>query len=355
MNSRERVLLTFDRKLPDRVPMWCGASPEFIKKAMNYIEASDTESVYIRFHDDFRRVYAVYDGPREHAPDYNLPEGVTVRSPFGVDRHGYGYGQPTGHPLAEATLEEVHAYPWPDPKWMSAENIKKDALKWNGEYAILGGDWSPFWHDAIDLLGMEGLLVKMYEEPEIVEAVLQHLVDYYYGVSERIFEAAADVIDIFFMGNDMGTQTGPMVGEKLFRQFLFPHFKRLAELGHRYGLKVMLHCCGGFAPLIPCLAEAGIDALQSLQPDANGMEPAILKKNYGDIMIFNGSVDSHHILIDGTPELVREKTKEILKTMMPGGGFILSPSHDYLLEETPVENVLEMYDTVMQYGNYIQK
>jgi uroporphyrinogen decarboxylase len=352
MTSKERVLLAFERKQPDRVPVWCGASPEFIRKSMEYLGVSDEESVYKRFHDDFRRVYAVYAGPKEHAPDYNLPQGITMRSPFGIDRHGYGYGQPTTHPLADATLEEVNAYPWPDPAWMGVEHIKNDALKWKGEYAILGGDWSPFWHDAIDLMGMENLLVKMYEEPEIIEALLGHLVDYYYGVSERIFRVAADVIDIFFIGNDLGSQTGPIVGENLFRKFLLPHFERLAKLGHQYGLKVMLHCCGGFAPLIPCLVEAGIDALQSLQPDAYGMEPACLKQKYGDIIIFNGCVDSHNVLINGNPESVKEKTREILEVMMPGGGFILSPSHDYLLEETPVENVLAMYDTVMEYGNY---
>lgn len=206
--------------------------------------------------------------------------------------------------------------------------------------------------DAIDLVGMENLLVKMYEEPEIVDAVFSHIVDYYAAVSEHIFAEAGDAIDIFFIGNDFGSQTGPLVGEVLFRRFILPHLKRLADLGHRYGYKVMLHCCGGFAPLIPCLAEAGIDALQSLQPDARDMEPASLKKKYGDIMVLNGCVDSHNILVDGYPELVREQTRKILEVMMVGGGFILSPSHDYLLEETPVENVLAMYETALKYGGY---
>lgn len=62
-------------------------------------------------------------------------------------------------------------------------------------------DWSPFWHDAIDLLGMENLYVKMYDQAELVDSVMQHLVDCYASVSQRIFDAAADVIDIFFIGN----------------------------------------------------------------------------------------------------------------------------------------------------------
>jgi uroporphyrinogen decarboxylase len=37
--------------------------------------------------------------------------------------------------------------------------------------------------------------------------------------------------------------------------------------------------------------------------------------------------------------------------MMPGGGFVLSASHDKLLEETPVENVLAMFDVPRDYSN----
>lgn len=351
MNSKERVLLAFDHKETDRVPVWCGASPEFLAKAKKVLNLNDDESVYKRFGDDFRRVYAKYNGPVENAPDYELPAGTTYRSPFGIARHGYGYGQPISHPLSEATLEEIHNYPWPDPSWMSAKDIRSEVQKWNNEYAILGGDWSPFWHDAIDLIGMENLMIKMYEEPELVDALMNHIVDYYYGVNKIIFEEAADVIDIFFMGNDLGSQNGPLLGGALFNRFVYPYLKRLANLAHTYGLKVMLHCCGGIEPLIPKLIEAGIDALQALQPDAVGMEPAFLKNKYGSQMVFNGCIDSHHVLIEGTPALARETTIRIVNIMKPGGGFILSPSHDYLLEETPVENVLGMYDAVTAISN----
>ena len=98
---------------------------------------------------------------------------------------------------------------------------------------------------------METCTLKMYDEPEVVDAVIEHMVDYYAAVSQRIFDAAADAIDIFFIGNDFGSQTGPLLGEDLFRRFILPHLERLVDLGHAYRLKVMMHCCGGFAPLIP--------------------------------------------------------------------------------------------------------
>ncbi len=357
MTSRERVLAAFEHEEPDRVPCWCGASVEFWEKARRRLQLDD-EGVRVRLGDDFRRVFAEYAGP-----EFPLSEGATSRTVFGIERQGLGYGQPMSHPLAPAvllreneaagaTLREVHDYAWPEPEWMDVSKIKAEAQAYKGEYAILGGDWSPFWHDAIDLLGMENLYIKMYSEPELVDAVMQHLVDFYADVSRRIFDAAADSIDIFFIGNDFGSQTGPLLGPALFERFLLPHLKRLIDLGHSYGLKVQLHCCGGFAPLIPLLIEAGLDGLHAVQPDCRGMDLRTLKAEFGDKILFNGAIDSHHVLIDGTAEIVRKKTREVLDIMMPGGGYVAGASHDTILEETPLENVLEMFDTVREYGNY---
>ena len=41
--------------------------------------------------------------------------------------------------------------------------------------------------------------------------------------------------------------------------------------------------------------------------------------------------------------------------MMPGGGYVAGASHDYILEETPVENVLAMFDAVGEFGAYPPK
>jgi len=125
----------------------------------------------LRFGDDFRRVFARYVGP-----EIVLSPGATSRTPFGVERVGLGYGQPTFHPLAGASLRDVHAYAWPDPAWMDVSHIRAEAEGFARQYAILGGDWSPFWHDLIDLLGMEEMYLKMYDEPALVDAILAHVV-----------------------------------------------------------------------------------------------------------------------------------------------------------------------------------
>jgi uroporphyrinogen decarboxylase len=180
---------------------------------------------------------------------------------------------------------------------------------------------------------------------------LAHIVEFYYDVSRRTFAAAADMIDIFFIGNDFGSTTGPLIGERQFRRFLLPHLKCLVDLGHAHGLKVLLHCCGGYAPLIPALIEIGMDGLQALQPTCRGMDPARLKAEFGRDITMMGCIDTQ-LVIEGTPEKVRAETRRVLEIMKPGAGYVASPSHDYVLVETPVENVLALYDAVDEYGDY---
>ena len=346
MTSRDRVLTAFAHEEPDRVPGWCGASKEFWAKARRELELDD-EALRVRFGDDFRRVFARYAGP-----PVELAPGTTSQTPFGVPREGIGYGQPTSHPLADAGPSDVDAYPWPRAAWMDVSQIRTEAEAYGGQYAILGGDWSPYWHDLIDLLGMENMYLKMYDRPELIDDVLQHVVDYYAAVSQNVFDAAAEAIDVFFIGNDFGSQHGPLLSEAMFRRFMLPHLKRLVDLGHGYVLKVMLHCCGGFAELIPAMIEIGIDGVHAIQPCCRGMDLARLKADFGEKILFNGAIDSQHVLIDGTPESVRKDTREVLDIMKPGGGYVAGASHDTILEETPLENVLTMFEAIREFGGY---
>ena len=100
MTSRERVLAVFAGDIPDRVPAWLGASPEWKALAKARAGLKTDEALALFVGDDFRRVHAKYAGPPECSPDraFVHPE-ATARTPFGVERTGYGYGQPVEHPL----------------------------------------------------------------------------------------------------------------------------------------------------------------------------------------------------------------------------------------------------------------
>ena len=228
--------------------------------------------------------------------------------------------------------------------------MRKEAAAWGGQFAILGGDWSPFWHDVIDLVGMEGIYYLMFDDPDAASFLFKKVTDFYVA-SQRIFEEAGDLIDIFFIGDDFGSTTGPLFGPELYERFISPCIRRLAKLGHRYKLKVMLHCCGGYRPLIPLMIRDGIDGLHALQPNCAGMAPAELKREFGGRVLLNGAIDTQTVLLEGNPVLARVETLRTLAIMAPGGGYVAGPSHDYLLEETPLENVLALYDAVREWND----
>jgi len=353
MSPRERVAAAFAHREPDRVPAWCGASPDFLAKAEAAL-GLDEEAFRRRIGDDFRRVTAPW---RDPGPP--LATGSTWRSPFGVERRGIGYGQPVCHPLAQAASGADHAarmaafaaWPWPDAEDVDVSGLRAQAKAWGGEYAVLGGDWSPFWHDVIDLVGMEGLYYLMYDDPEAATLLFDRVTGFYLDSSARIFEEAEGLIDIFFIGNDFGSTTGPLFGPDIYERFISPSIRRLAELGHRRGLKVMLHCCGGYRPLVPLMVRDGLDGLHALQPRCAGMDPASLKRDFGGQVLLNGAIDSQTVLLEGDPTLARAETLRTLAIMAPGGGYVAGPSHDWLLGETPLENVLALYDAVAEWND----
>ena len=136
----------------------------------------------------------------------------------------------------------------------------------------------------------------------------------------------------------------------LFERFALPSLQRLIDLGHRYGRKVMLHCCGGFRPLFPSMIRAGLDGVHAAAAVLRRAWSPRAQAGLRRPILLNGAIDSHHVLIKGTPgSRVRSETRRTLDILSPGGGYVAGASHDYILEETPLENVLAMFDTIREY------
>ena len=171
MTSRERVLTSLSHHEPDRVPCWLGTSPEW-KGWPVIIWVCPTTKPAGTPGRRFPTGVPSYAGP-SGAPDHEPDEpDATYRTPFGVERYGYGYGMPLHEPLKDVRRWPRSRVRWPDPEWIDVSHIREDALKYDREYAILGGEWSPFWHDAIDLLGFDGLIYADARQPGVVEAVI---------------------------------------------------------------------------------------------------------------------------------------------------------------------------------------
>lgn len=344
MNSKERVLKTLGHEEPDRVPLWYGAADGLTTKLIQQCRVEDEEALMEHLHIDFRRVHERYIGP-----------DLGNKTFWGVEREGSYYGQPMSHPLAGiSTVEEVHAYPhWPSPDWFDFAGVKELCERW-ADYAIIGGPWVVTFTDATELVGMSEFFIKMHTHPDVMHAILQEVSDFYYELATRFFEAVGSRLDIFFFGDDMGTQEALLISPNDWREFCRPHVARFVELGHQADLKTMFHSCGAIHEIIPELVNLGLDALNPIQVKATGMGLAELKKDFGSKLTFHGAIDHQQILPSGNVEEVRSEVRRVIDILAPGGGYCLAPSHDLMLDEFPVENVVAMYDEAFEYGTYHQ-
>jgi len=167
----------------------------------------------------------------------------------------------------------------------------------------------------------------------------------------RMLEKAKGKLDLMWLGEDLGTQRGPMVSLPLFRKHIRPRHQKFVDLASSFGIPVMMHSCGSSSWAFDDFIAMGIAAVDTLQPEARDMAPAFLKKRYGANLAFHGCISTAGTVATGTaPDVVRD-VRSTLDVMMPGGGYAFSPTH-MLQDNTPVENVVAMYETVHTYGRY---
>ena len=140
--------------------------------------------------------------------------------------------------------------------------------------------------------------------------------------------------------------TGMRDGYSLFS----PVGQRRSDLCHEFGIKVFHHDDGGCRPFLPLLIEMGIDILNPIQWTCPGMDMQELKSEFGDKICFHGAIENQRILPFGTPEEVRGEVRHCIDALASDGtGYILASCHN-LQVNTPVENIIAMYDEAWQYG-----
>ncbi|MBN1402522.1 MAG: hypothetical protein JXA74_16905 [Anaerolineae bacterium] len=185
--------------------------------------------------------------------------------------------------------------------------------------------------------------------PELVKALFARIRAFYCGYAERIPEAADGQLDIWRMGDDLGTQPGPMTFAAMWVEFLGPGFAEFVALAKSYGLWVMHHTCGSVRPLIPLIIKRGLDVLQSSQPQAADMDPWELKATFGEGPAFHGGISFQRTLPFGTHEEIRREVQDRVAALAPGGGYIVCTSHN-AQADTQVRNVEALVEAYHDYG-----
>jgi uroporphyrinogen decarboxylase len=217
----------------------------------------------------------------------------------------------------------------------------------------VGGSALQVGHNYAFTRGFELFLMDMLENPPLWHALSERLTDWAIDYMTAFLTPIADLVDIVQFTDDMGTQRALFMSPEHYRSFLKPYHRRWMEAVHRLapGAKIAMHTCGSVYQIIPDFIEIGIEILNPIQPKATNMEALRLKTEFGRDLSFLGGVDIQDLLPHGTADQVRAGVRELIETLGPGGGFILAPSHQFQ-PDVPPENIVAMYDTVLNEGNY---
>lgn len=354
MTPKQRVLTAFAHEQPDRVPIGYAANPGIDGRLKSHfgLTPGDGEGLRRALGVDFRGVGAPYVGPTLHAE----PPGRKVDL-WGIHRRWIehetgGYWDYCDFPLKDATLDEVRAWPVPSPDDYDYAAVAEQCRRFR-DYCLYAGNAGV--GDIINSTGMirtmERTLIDLMEDDPAGLFWIDRKVSVQLDVMRRTLDAAGGAIDLLWIGEDLGTQIGPLISPELFRRHIRPRHQKFVDLARDRGAEVIIHSCGASSWAFEDFIEMGIAAVDTLQPEARDMAPAYLKARYGDRLAFHGCISTAGPVARGTVAEAVENARETLRVMMPGGGYAFAPTHQ-LQDDSPTENVLAVYETARNEGRY---
>lgn len=352
MTPKERVRAALEHRDTDRVPTTMQCVETAWKNLQEYLGVETVEEVLQHFEIDTR----IMDIPPYTGP---LPDPFVNENGEKVYTHPFGYQyinkwngvEYNCHIISQPydvikTFEDLEHF----DGWFNPDNFDYNAVtqfvKKHEDKAIRIGWPGPYQVFTL-LYNTEEFYVNMYEEPELVKAMLNKFCKITYEVYERMYEAANNKIDLIRCCDDYGTQISTLFSPSMWNEFFAENTKMFVQQAHRHGAFYMQHSCGAVRPIITNLIQCGIDALEPIQKVA-GMEVEGLKKDFGEKICFQGGVDTQHILPHGTPDDVYKETTRVIKALYNKGGYILCGSQDFE-GDVPPENICALYSAAEQF------
>lgn len=372
MNHRDRVRSLLNREKPDFPVVDLGgrvaslSTPAYLSlKAhlgygdkiesetitfLNTIGAFD-ERVYHRFDIPIRRIYL--------NPASTFNKNVASDGSFN-DEWGVGY-QPMGdynnrvrHPLADAKLDDLERFSWPDPDDLGRVAGLADMAQQlynETDFALSAGHISAgVFQDCWNLRDMENFFVDMKRNREFAEALLDKVLEIHIGMWNNFLGAVGEYVDIVELADDLAGQISLIISPKMYRDLIKPrHAELIQAIRKKTDAKILYHTCGAVMPLIDDLIEIGVEILNPIQPLPGLMDPEELKKRYGDKLIFHGGLDVQKLLPFGTPQQVREHVHHYFD-ILGTDSYIMAPANS-VQPGTPPQNLVSAYDTARGYGS----
>ena len=344
MLPRERVETALGHKITDRVPLDFWGVPETCQKLRAHFRTDNDEDVLKKLGIDIRQFQPDYIGP----PLRKLSDG-SYFDHMGVHRKKVRnefceYEEYAGSPLGYVeTLSDFEKYAWPNIEHFDFASLPEKIGNSHKTYFIkleTGGLFELAWA----LRGYERFMIDFIEEPEIVHFIMGKLTDFYCEYVRRAMRHAGQLYDLVYTYDDIAGQNSLLISKDTWKEFIKPCHEKLNKvIRDECGKIVMYHSCGAVYDMIPLLMELPIDVLNPLQPAARGMDLGLIKKNYGAKLCFHGGIDIQHVLPHGSRQEVEEAVKNAVAVLGEDGGYILTSAH-YIQADTPVENIIAMYE-----------
>lgn len=356
MKPRERIWAALSHEEPDRCPMQISFTPEFANRLRADLQVKgqgvhnphgggNTYELERALGEDMLLTSvgwanSYYLQPGAYTDEWGIGwDSHPYETPFGTGH----YTEIVSHPLADD--KAILSYTPPDPHrpelYAEAERVLRE---FQDDYWIVGVTVTTIFETAWALRGLQQMMVDFVEDPDLADAILEIPYQYHLAAARKLVRMGVDMI---WTGDDVGAQRAMLISPRHWRRFLKPrmaHF--IAELkAINPAVKVAYHTDGNVLPIIPELIEIGLDILNPIQPAS--MDPAEIKRQFGDRLCFWGSMDEQHTLPYGSPDDVRAEVLQRLRTLGRGGGLIIGPTHHVQLD-TPLENFWAMVHTIRE-------
>ncbi len=365
MNSKERVRAALERRTPDRTPLDGSFRQDVWKKLENHFGTEDAGEIQEKLGLDIRT------SPLE--PSVSFTEQA-VPSPWQIPEIGMGknnlviirkngwledeygicrlpnsdrlYWLYSHHPLAEAGLDDIKKYKFPDPHLEERyKNLRSDVALFGDSHFIMAELWNIF-KTSWEFRGFDQYMMDLSLNSKLVEKLADRVLEHRIAQSKQIVKCGVDMI--FILG-DIAMQDRMMISPAVWRRYFKSRLKIWIDEVRREcpRLRFMFHSDGNMEPVFEDLIEIGFDAIDPIQPES--MDVAEIKHRFGDSICLHGTISCQRTLPFGTPEDVASEVKERIEICGKNGGLILAPSNT-VQPDVSIENILTLYSTASNYS-----
>ncbi len=371
MTSRERIRKAINHEEPDRVPIDCNSVVSQIhekayENLLDYLGMRDeirivcptqriaglSEEVYDLLGVDTRYIYT--NAPSSWKYEERADGSWVDEFGTGLKRCGL-YCDISEPVLANATLEDVKRYQFPDPGDPARfEGLREKAedLYENTGYALVGGLQLAIYYFAWVLRGIRQFTEDIILNKPLADYIMDKLVDWNIEMLDGYLSEVGDYIEYQWFADDWGVQDGPFISPGMFRETMVGRFKKIISfVKSKTKAKFCMHTCGATLWMMNDLVEMGVDIVHPVQANAKGNEDAArLKRDYGDKLVFHGNTNNQGVFHKSIEEVTADALYRI-RHLAPGGGYIFSGGHNIQVNMPP-ENIMALFDTAKEYGVY---